>query len=65
MDFEVFERTSKTKRNQFDPQCLKITQNVPFEFLIFWHFSPIFVLLKLTCLVTLLERNIPKLAHPK
>ena len=34
MDFEVFERTSKTKRNQFDPQCLKITQNVPLNFLI-------------------------------
>ena len=30
--------------------CLKITQNVAFEF---WHFPPIFVLLKLTCLVTL------------
>ena len=30
--------------------CLKITQNVAFEF---WYFPPIFVLLKLTCLVTL------------
>ena len=38
MDFEVFERTSKTKRNQFDPQCLKITQNALFEFLNFGIF---------------------------
>ena len=35
--------------------CLKITQNVAFEF---WHFPPIFVLLKLTCLVTLFERKL-------
>ena len=33
-------------------QCLKITENVAFEF---WHFPPIFVLLKLTCLVTLFD----------
>ena len=26
--------------------CLKITQNVAFEFLTFWHFPPIFVLFK-------------------
>ena len=32
--------------------CLKITQNVAIEF---WHFPPIFVLLKLTCLVTLFD----------
>ena len=32
--------------------CLKIIQNVAFEF---WHFPPIFVLLKLTCLVTLFD----------
>ena len=31
--------------------CLKITQNITFEF---WHFPPIFVLLKLTCLVNCL-----------
>ena len=37
------------------PHCLKITQNVAFEF---WHFSPIFVLLKLTCLVTLFDRKL-------
>ena len=46
-------------------QCLKITKNVALEF---WHFPPIFVLLKLTCLVTLFDRklqvfkNSPKLA---
>ena len=43
------------------PHCLKITQNVAFDF---WHFSPIFVLLKLTCLVTLFDlqtfKNSPK-----
>ena len=38
--------------------CLKITQNVAFEFLDFWHFSPIFVLLKLTCLVTLFDHKL-------
>ena len=32
--------------------CLKITQNVAFQF---WQFTPIFVLLKLTCLVTLID----------
>ena len=31
-------------------QCLKFTQKVEFEF---WHFSSIFVQLKLTCLVAL------------
>ena len=36
-------------------RCLKITQNVPFEF---WHFPPIFVFLKLTCLVTLFDRKL-------
>ena len=39
-------------------QCLKITQNVAFEFIEFWHFPPIFVLLKLTCLVTLIDRKL-------
>ena len=34
-------------------QCLKITQNVAF-----WHFLPIFVLSKLTCLVTLFDRKL-------
>ena len=35
--------------------CLKITQNVAFEF---WQFPPIFFLLKLTCLVTLFVRKL-------
>ena len=49
-------------------QCLKITQNVEFEFLNFGIFHQLFVLLKLTCLVTLFDRklqvfrNSPKLA---
>ena len=38
--------------------CLKITENVAFEFLTIWHFPPIFVLLKLTCLVTLFDRKL-------
>ena len=29
-----------------------------FQFFVFWHFSPIFVLLKLTCLVTLFDRKL-------
>ena len=47
--------------------CLKITKNVSFEFFEFWHFPLIFVLLTVTCLVTLLNRkfqafkNSPKL----
>ena len=39
------------------PHCLKFTQNVAFDFFKFWHFQPIFVLLKLTCLVTLFDRK--------
>ena len=35
-----------------------ITQNVAFEFLNFWHFPPIFVLLKVTFLVTLFDRKL-------
>ena len=35
--------------------CLKIIQNVAFQF---WPFPPIFVLLKLTCLVTLFDRKL-------
>ena len=44
------------KMSHFDwcpTQYLKITQNVIFEFTL--AFSPIFVLLKLTCLVTLFD----------
>ena len=37
------------------PQCLKIPQNFAFEFLNFRYFPSIFVLLKLTFLVTLLQ----------
>ena len=40
--------------------CLKITLNVVFEF---WHFPPIFVLLKLTCLVTLFDRMLQVLKN--
>ena len=43
--------------------CLKITQNVAFELLAFWHFSPIFVLLKLTCLVTLFDSKLQVLKN--
>ena len=35
--------------------CLKITQNVAFEF---WNFAPIFVQLKLSCLVTLFDHKL-------
>ena len=34
------------------------TYNVVFEVFPFWHFLPIFVLLKLTCLVTLFDRKL-------
>ena len=37
----------------YHPHCLKITENVAFEFLNFWYCTQIFVQLKLTCLVTL------------
>ena len=40
--------------------CLKITQNVAFEF---WHFPPIFVLLKLTYLATLFDRKLQVLKN--
>ena len=40
---------------QATSHCLKITQNVSYEFLNFGFFSPIFVLWTLTCLVTLFE----------
>ena len=38
--------------------CLKITQNVVFEYLNFGIFPPMFVLLKLTCLVALFDRKL-------
>ena len=40
------------------PHCLKITQNVAFEFLNFAIFHQLFVLLKLTCLVTLFDHKL-------
>ena len=43
-------------------QCLKIIQNVAFEFFELWHFPSIFVLLKLTCLVTPQTSDFQKLA---
>ena len=43
-------------------QCSKITKKSHFIFLKFWHFSPIFVLLILTCLVTLVAQV---LGYPK
>ena len=49
------ERIPSVSAEKYSTHCLKITQNVAFEF---WHFPPIFVLLKLTCLVTLFD---PKL----
>ena len=48
----------ENKVNSFLPPSshfLKITQNAAFEF---WQFPPIFVLLKLTCLVTLFDRKL-------
>ena len=36
-------------------QCLKVIQNVSFEF---WYFPPIFVLLKMTILVALSDRKL-------
>ena len=42
-------------------QCLKITQNVTFQFC---HFPPIFDLLKLTSLVTLFDLKLSRVIHP-
>ena len=44
-------------------QCLKTTQNVAFLILHFWHFPPIFVILKMTCLVTLFDRKLQVLKN--
>ena len=40
-----------------DSHCLKITQNVSFEFFNLGISHQFFVLLKLTCLVTLFDRK--------
>ena len=44
--------TLREKWHTTRAHCLKIAQNVAFEFL---NFPPIFVILKLTCLVTLFD----------
>ena len=43
---------------EFSSQCLKITKNVSFRFFQFWLIPPIFVLLKVTYLVTLFVRTV-------
>ena len=40
---------------KYNARCLKIAQNVTFQF---WHFPPFLVLLKLTFLVTMLDRKL-------
>ena len=47
----------KNKKQKNKAQCLKVTQNVAFEFSIL-AFSTNFVLLKVTCLVTLFDRKL-------
>ena len=42
----------------YTAHCLKISQNVSFWICQFWHFPPIFVLSKLTCLGTLFDRKL-------
>ena len=46
-----------------DSKCLKITQNVTFEFLQLKHFPPNFALLKMTCLVTPDFQKLAKTDH--
>ena len=48
----------KGDRFLMDPRCLKMTQNVAFEFFNFGIFHQFFVLLKVTCLVTLFDRKL-------
>ena len=43
------------KDHRLQVHCLKINHTVSFDFFQFWPFPPIYVLLKLTCLVTLLD----------
>ena len=47
--------SSKKGLQKVEKYCLKIIQNVAFEFFEFWYFPPISVLLKLTSLVTLFD----------
>ena len=51
----VLQVKSKITQKSYFGLILEITQNVAFEF---WHFPPIFVLLKLTYLVTLFDRKL-------
>ena len=57
-NFEILARKFKVKLVRIHSQYSKITQNVAFEFFNFWRFPPIFVLLKMTCLVTLFDRKL-------
>ena len=47
--------SSSSLLHLYEAHCLKNTQDVPSKF---WHFLPIFVELKLTCLVTLFDRKL-------
>ena len=59
----MVENNQKSSIISFFPisQCLKIIRNVAYDYFLFWHFPSIFVLLKLTCLVTLFS-GFPNLA---
>ena len=59
--FWIHQGSSSNKGKKYysgSSNCLKITQNVAFDFFSFWHFPPIFVLSKLTCLVALFDRKL-------
>ena len=49
------ETEPEIRKKDMSSHWLKIPQNIAFEF---WHFPPILVLLKLTCLETLFERQL-------
>ena len=55
LSLEVFHFALEQHPQHCSSHCLKITQNVSFSIFQFWHFSTIFVLFKLTCLVTLFD----------
>ena len=48
-------RKNQSFFHENNSQLFKVTKNVEFGFFQFWLFSSIFVLLKLTCLVTLFD----------
>ena len=54
-EVEMEEVAAEVETEDDKVTLFKKTQNVAFEF---WHFPPIFVLLKLTCLVTLFDRKL-------